>query len=102
MCRGVPWSPRVFALLRLSEKYLRPVSQERRARLPKALSFSHFLSVSETLRVTTSIFPHACALGLEVIVSKRRVYLRVADFSKLLAVEDKTPVLPRSTYSLPA
>ena len=72
MCRGVPWSPRVFALLRLSEKYLRPV------------------------------FPHACALGLEVIVSKRRVYLRVADFSKLLAVEDKTPVLPRSTYSLPA
>ena len=55
---------------------------------------------SASLEVT--IFRHGCSLGLEAIISKRRVYLRVADLSKLLAVEDKTAVRPRATYSLPA
>jgi hypothetical protein len=49
-----------------------------------------------------AIFRHACALGWKAFISKRRVHVRMADLSKPLAVEDKTAVRPRATYSLPA
>ena len=49
-----------------------------------------------------AIFRHACALGWKAFISKRRVHVRMADLSKLLAIEDKTAVRPPATYSLPA
>jgi hypothetical protein len=77
--------------------------EERRARLPKALrGAGKALRFSETLRATTSHVPSRVCARPGGHCSKHRVHLRVADFSKLLAIEDKTPVHPRATYSLPA
>jgi bifunctional non-homologous end joining protein LigD len=64
-----------FDLLRLSGENLRPLPlEERRARLRKALRGSaKSLRFSEHLEGDgEAIFRHACALGLEGIVSKRR------------------------------
>jgi bifunctional non-homologous end joining protein LigD len=62
-------------LLRLHGEDLRPLPlEERRARLRKALrGAGKALRISEHLEGDgKAIFRHACALGLEGIVSKRR------------------------------
>ena len=64
-----------FDLLRLNGKDLRPLPlEDRRARLRKALrGAGKALRFSEHLEADgEAIFRHACALGLEGIVSKRR------------------------------
>jgi bifunctional non-homologous end joining protein LigD len=64
-----------FDLLRLNGEDLRPLPlEERRARLRKALrGADKALRFSERLEGDgEAIYRHACALGLEGIVSKRR------------------------------
>src|SRR5829696_5431682 len=63
-----------FDLLRLNGEDLRPLPlEERRARLKKVLEGAGALCFSEHLEGDgQAIFRHACALGLEGIVSKRR------------------------------
>ena len=92
-----------FDLLWLNGDDLRALPlEERRARLQKVFRGSDKV-LARASRVTarpSSATPARC--GWKASISKRRVHLRVADLSKLLAVEDKTAVRPRATYSLPA